>query len=907
MLTSRTGRTGTAGAGRLIAGLLFALALLLCASAAGEELALTMPEDAAAGRETGFVIRYDGEDPTCEVTASVTALYANGTAALLDAERKTLSAGEEWRLELTVPYACRVHLEADGVTGGGLSLHREAFAEVNGEGADWPELTLNGPDSCLTGEEAVFSVTPRGGAAPYTVRMTAYRPGEGPSLPFSQTWRSDGEAVYGTFSFPLPGQVRFEAEVTDARGLKAYAEGTWECREAPLRLEADRTDLTEGDSVGLRVFFGGQKWAFSSSDPAVAQVDENGRVTAAGPGTAVVTAADGDGAEASLLFRILPEAQALTVEGLSLQPGQSGQLRPVLEPAGAMVRYLYLSADETVASVDENGVVTAGSPGRTAVTVIAVEKPSLSVTAEITVADEAQERVRAFAYGLFFSGGAEGGELAAAYGAVSGGKCGYTLTLSRDGQVLSVKSREESGVIRFYLPDPVPGTYRIAVTARDEAGCLAGAAAEGVLAADENGRTLTAAREDPVPVLVEKLTLLGPRLVYTGQAVSYAAEARPASAPSGLRWESRNPDVASVDENGVLTVLGEGFTVLSVSALDGSGAKAEMTVECVAETLSLGAGELVIHRGDSMELNVTSGTGRVYAYSYASSDPGLFRVSPDGVVTALAEGRGTLTVACANGACEAAFPVRVIECLHREGTWRVTKEATCLNAGERVFVCAFCGETARTETVPALAHDAGRWATRLPATPRYAGERIRRCTRCGAVLERDALPCITEDTYNLNTACAEGFSFRDMFRVKEWYMFTPLDVGHDGVHPLRLIASNMYQIGTVYVTVLDGRIRVTYQLVNPALKFSDEFITFLPGLEAFRGADPAFYRNYAFGIWYDLEEDLGCGDGLTLLFIRNRLNYEKGTPGMVMFGEEQPTHLELLRRLIWLLDDRFGG
>ncbi len=890
-----------AGAGRLMAGLVLFFALLW-GPALGEGLLLSLPEEGRTGEELSFGIAWRGEE-ACDVTVSLTALYANGTAAFLDADRALLLPGEETALTVSVPYACRIHLEADGTAENGETDHREAFLEVSGTGADWPEMVFEGPESCLTGEEAVFSVLPRGGTAPYTVRLTAALQGE---APLGGTWRSDGEAVLGRFAFTGAGTVLAEAEVTDALGLKAYGEWTCVCSEAPVRLQADRTELTEGDSVGLRVLQSGGKWTFSSDDPTVVRVDENGTVTAAGQGTASVTAAAEDGTEASLLFRILPAAEKLTVEGLSLQPGQQGRLRPVLEPAGASSRYLFLSANEDVAAVDQSGVVTAIAPGTAVLAVIALDRPAVSRTVHVRVADEAEERVRAYAYGLFWSGSTGGGELAAAYGALSGGECTYTLTLSRDGTPLNVKSRDEAGVIRFYLSDPVPGTYTLSAAARDESGLLSTASAEGILSVEESGQvSLRTTREELPPVLTEKLTLSGPETAYVGRTAEYALKAEPEGVSGPYRWESSNGDAAQVDQQGVLTVLGEGETLLSVRALDGSGVKAEMRVTCVLETLGIGADEIVIHRGDRMPLRVASGTGRVYEYLFTSSDPGLFRVE-DGVLYALNEGSGTLSIACAGGECGTEIPVRVAPCLHREGEWQTLKEPTCLQDGERSFVCAFCGERVRTETVPALAHDTGRWSTRVPATPLYPGERIRRCTRCGAVLERDLLPCITGNTYNLNTACSEGFCFRDLFRVREWYMFTPLDVSRDGVYPLRFIASNMYQIGTVYVTVKGGQICVTYQLADPSLKFSDEFITFLPGLEAFRGADPAHYRNYAFGIWYDLD-DLGCGDGLAFLFIRNRINYEKDTPGLVMFGTEQPTHKETLRRLLWMLDAHFGS
>ena len=900
-----TGRAENGRArGRIPGALALCFLLLFCVSfAAGEELTLSAPDETAAGQEARFILRYQGEDRFCDVTVSLTALYENGTAALLTAGRRVLGPGEDWTVAAQVPYACVLHLEAEGETASGRALRQEVFSDAAGVGADWPELALEGPESCPAGEEMTLTVRPRGGLAPYTVRLSVSLDGQETD---SQIWHSEGEAVLGLFSFSHPGTVLAEAEVTDARGLKAYGEVLVPCTQAPLRLEADRTRLTEGESVGLRVLQEGTAWSFSSSDPSVLRVDERGLVTAAGEGTAVIRCGDGEGREAALRMSVLPAAKGMTVEGLTLQAGQRGQLRPILAPEGARSGYLYLSADPSVATVDEKGVVTAVGAGRTAVTVIPSEAPFLAAAAEIRVLDEAEERTRAYAYGLFFSGTGEGGELAASYGAVSSGPCEYTLSLERDGIPLAVKTRSEAGVVRFYLADAVPGCYRLTVTALDGAGCLATAETEGeITRLTEGGIRFEKRGEETEPLLTRELRLTGPRRLLVGQRAAFRLETVPGNVLGPFRWESLRPEIAQVDREGTVTALGEGSVLLRVTALDGSGVRAELEIACVRESLSIGADTLLVHRGDTVPLEVASATGQSYDYVYTPSDPELFQVR-DGVLTALKEGRGTLTVACAGGECEAVFPVRVAACLHREGTWQVSKEPGCLREGERVFVCAVCGETARRETLPALRHDRGRWSTLCPATPRWPGERVRCCTRCGAVLERDPIPCITRSTYNLNTACSEGFSFRELFYVREWYMFTPLDVSRDGLQTVRLIASNMYQIGTVYVEVQAGQIRVTYDLVSPVLKFTDEFVTFLPSLAAFRGADPALYRNYAFGIWYDLEE-AGCGEGLALLFIRNRINYEKTTPGMVLFSPEQPTHREYQRRLIWLLEQRLYG
>ena len=56
---------------------------------------------------------------------------------------------------------------------------------------------------------------------------------------------------------------------------------------------------------------------------------------------------------------------------LSLKPGETAQLKAVFDPKDTTNTVCYwASEDESVATVDENGVVTAVAPGKTVISVI---------------------------------------------------------------------------------------------------------------------------------------------------------------------------------------------------------------------------------------------------------------------------------------------------------------------------------------------------------------------------------------------------------------------------------------------------------------------------------------------------------------------------------------------------------
>ena len=148
-----------------------------------------------------------------------------------------------------------------------------------------------------------------------------------------------------------------------------------------LRLEKGETALLTpaygaGDATEEAVAKAAEKLtpAWSSSDEAVATVDENGLVTAVGAGRADITVTAGDGAltavcpvtvEVPARGVSAPETLALVVNGEN-----TARLDAKATPEDATgVTFAYASSDESVATVDETGLVTAVANGEADITV----------------------------------------------------------------------------------------------------------------------------------------------------------------------------------------------------------------------------------------------------------------------------------------------------------------------------------------------------------------------------------------------------------------------------------------------------------------------------------------------------------------------------------------------------------
>src|SRR5213083_1845306 len=120
------------------------------------------------------------------------------------------------------------------------------------------------------------------------------------------------------------------------------------------------------------------------------------------------------------------------------------------------------------------------------------------------------------------------------------------------------------------------------------------------------------------------------------------------AAPVTVTWKSLRPDIASVDQNGVVVALAPGQGTVQVTSSSGLTATAPVVVQpsdiAIQEPIPL-----VMSPGDvdTLHVVVPAQGGRLVsplALQWSAADPGVARVSLTGVVTAVAPGRTTLNV-----------------------------------------------------------------------------------------------------------------------------------------------------------------------------------------------------------------------------------------------------------------------
>lgn len=291
---------------------------------------------------------------------------------------------------------------------------------------------------------------------------------------------------------------------------------------------------------------------WSSSNTSVATVDQTGKITAAGAGSATITAKTKDGGKTATAS-VTVKAGTVAVTGvtidkdkLDLEPGEKAALTATVAPENATNRDVeWSSSDNKVATVDAKGVVTAVGPG----------------TATITVKTK------------------DGGKTAKVTVTVKAGTVAVTgVELERD--YISLRVDESIRLTAIVKPENASNkavtwtTNNAAVVTVDNEGlCVgkkAGTATVTVHTADGNKTASCRINviQESVPVTGVSINKTGVG-ISVGESLQLTATVQPANATdNAVAWSSSNESVATVDANGKVTAKKAGTTTITVTTND---------------------------------------------------------------------------------------------------------------------------------------------------------------------------------------------------------------------------------------------------------------------------------------------------------------------------------------------------
>jgi len=461
------------------------------------------------------------------------------------------------------------------------------------------------------------------------------------------TWSSSDLAVAtvddnGLVSGIRAGSARIVA-MSD-NGMTAYCDIT--VRDVvfaeSIEMEQPRLVLGEGTSfkLGLKLVpeNADESITWSTDDATVAAVDNKGNVSAKGLGDAIITATTERGVTASATIKVVNKGREVTAielekKNVSLYEGNAMTLEYKLSPKNPEDPTVnWISSDPEIAFVNNSGLLVAEKPGKVTLTAVA----SSGVTAQLDVT-------------------VKGAELKINPGTVSLKKGGT--------QQLSAKVLPSGLILDTTWTSADPSIATV-----DEQGKVT-AVSNGmtvVTASLESGVTasVTVSVVD-VPVKAVKLSKTKMKMTV-GDQRQLKVKLAPANATiSTAFWSSSKESVATVDENGKITALAPGKTVITAMAHNGKKARCLLQVEPVvlksiklnkkSATLTIGLDE-----GQS-KLQLIADTNPVAAgpnaVKWASSNKKVATVDQNGLVTAVSS--GTAIIRASSGKVKADCKITV--------------------------------------------------------------------------------------------------------------------------------------------------------------------------------------------------------------------------------------------------------
>lgn len=376
---------------------------------------------------------------------------------------------------------------------------------------------------------------------------------------------------------------------------------------------------------------------WKSSDEKIATVDENGLVTGIGNGKTTIIASCGSfevTCEVTVLVHI--ESIQITNGDITLYKGQSEDLNVNFNPTDfSDSRTLIWSTDNEDVVLLSNGTVTAKNVGTATITAETVngKKSSIIVTVPEVKAD--------------------------------------TLTLNKN--ITTIEKGENETLIATILPENTTDDTTIVWTVDNE----------DIINVDENG-TVTAIApgtavvtaksgnlEDTCTVTVnstlQSIVLNKNNIELEAGTIADAlvVTLNPLDATienTEIKWESLNPAVATIDENGVVTAIAPGTAIVRAT-LAGKTADCTVNVKVTLTGVEISGEEtIVVYVNKTAKLNVEftpSNATEIPEAVWSSSDESIVTVDNNGVITAKKAGTATVTVKY--GSLEASKKVKAEE------------------------------------------------------------------------------------------------------------------------------------------------------------------------------------------------------------------------------------------------------
>ena len=419
-----------------------------------------------------------------------------------------------------------------------------------------------------------------------------------------------------TFTLDIPGEASVTVKARSRYDEAEIVKSNFIHVEPSIAFSAPQIYLEPGDTVKLLSNEETREVSFSCSSPIV-RIDGD-TVTGITPGSCKVSAEavlPGGTVINTVGVTVCAPITSVNLSGLpkGLYAGESALCKLSYYPSNARFNeFTFTSSDESVLTVDENGLVTAVSAGSAVVTATAHSGKSASFTVEVWAA---------------VSGIIPPEGFIADTDVLTAIPCTVLPENSHDKTLTYTVSDPKTAVISGgKIKGVKPGEVTVTATA-------------------VNGVSVSFPVIINRPVTGVKLPAKVKIDLFDSVLLDHTVYPVDAS-DSSLVWTSSDESVAFVDENGTVYGAGNGTAVIRAEAVNGKSASCTVTV---VETLptAFTFEELYI----TMKVGQRRGVSALFTpekaqnreLTYQSSDPSVVSVDGFGMLTALREGTATVT------------------------------------------------------------------------------------------------------------------------------------------------------------------------------------------------------------------------------------------------------------------------
>lgn len=350
----------------------------------------------------------------------------------------------------------------------------------------------------------------------------------------------------------------------------------------------------------------------------ILSVSKTGLVQGLKPGEGTVTLTTDRGVTAAVRVTVIQKATSISFKDKEIKVPIDGTatLKPTFGPTGSnRWTVTYTSANTDIATVDENGVISGHSLGKTKITAKLHNKKTATITVRVVIPVEEVQIP-------------ESAELAR----------GKTLTLKPE--YLPENATEKK--VKWTSLSPKVASVTTGGVVR---GLKAGTAV--IRAKTDNGVIAECTVTVYNPVTQVKLNRSTLTLSLYEQKALTATYSPKDAAHTQITWRSSNEKVATVDENGLVTAAGNGKCTITAKSENGKTAKCTVTVkEYLPKRVLIEKRYWTLTPGDEGQLECTLSPTNTSdkRLTYSSSAPDIVSVDENGAFVCHASGDAVITV-----------------------------------------------------------------------------------------------------------------------------------------------------------------------------------------------------------------------------------------------------------------------